>query len=222
MNGFYVLAKPCINRSTSSPFFYPDESVKIGDAPTCPKCGNSLGMCKSVGEYIVEIEFPKDSAEDVCFGPDDEVLFSERLKTSFESSQLKGADFQPVKVAKVCTHKRKSLSIPEYYRTSISRSRALVDVKASGFEVEGKIKCKECYLSKGGIIRYRRIVFVPDTWSGEDIFYARGLPGTIITSQRLYDMFSSIGLPADLLIPAEKYSIDHFPGVRVSRWRWPF
>jgi hypothetical protein len=72
------------------------------------------------------------------------------------------------------------------------------------------VNCEECNLD-GLIKRFRRVVLVPDTWSGEDVFFARGLPGTIITSQKFYDVFVRLELSADFLMPIEKFSYDHYP-----------
>jgi hypothetical protein len=48
----------------------------------------------------------------------------------------------------------------------------------------------------------------PRTWTGEDVFIARGLAGTIITSESFYDFYVSNNINAGELIPAEEYSID--------------
>ena len=163
-----------------------------------------------IGDIVVELELWGSSADDICFGPGEQVLFSSRLKAAFESSQLKGTGFQFAKVSKVKSHKKGRPDIPSYYLTSIGRSQAIVDPIASGMEWESKVDCEECHLD-GILKRFRRIVLVPDTWSGEDIFFARGLPGTIITSQRFQETIVSIGLTAELLIPINEFSIDLYP-----------
>src|SRR5687768_16800236 len=40
------------------------------------------------------------------------------------------------------------------------------------------------YESKRDSERLRRVVLQPHSWSGEDIFFARGLPGTVFVSER--------------------------------------
>jgi hypothetical protein len=207
MSGFYVLVN---NTKTSSTVFLPTDSVVIGNAPKCSKCGKYLGMCPLIGEVVVELELWNNSADDVCFGPGDEILFSSRLKDAFESSHLIGADFRSVKIARVKSHKRGKSTIPQYYLTHISRSRVIVDAAASNIEWEGKIDCEECHLD-GIMKRFKQIVLVPGTWNGEDIFFARGLPGIIITSQRFLEICIGIGLPTDFLVPIDKFSIDHYP-----------
>jgi len=213
MNEFYVLANSFGDRKTSSTDFLPSDFVAIGDAPKCPLCGKYIGMCPLVGKVAVDLEIWNDSADDVCFGPGDEVLFSLRLKNAFEFAQLKGTTFRTVEVGKVKSHKRGKPIIPPYYLTNISRSRAIVDATASGIEWDGNVDCEECHLD-GIIKRFKKIVLLPGSWSGEDIFFARGLPGIIITSKKFHAISDSIGLPSDLMIPIGKFSVDYYPCTR--------
>jgi hypothetical protein len=117
----------------------------------------------------------------------------------------------PAEIVHVKSRKRKLLNeCPRYFLASISRSRAAIDAKASGFEWEGEPTCPECRL--GGIIkRWSRIIIEPGTWSGEDIFYARGLSGTIFVTERFREMYLTHGLRSGVFIPAEEFGHDYYP-----------
>ena len=93
---------------------------------------------------------------------------------------------------------------------SIVRSRAVIDRKLSELILDEPWSCKECRL--GGIIkRINKIVIEKNTWSGEDLFFARGLPGTIITTERFKDFFFDAGIRNGELIEATQYQFDHYP-----------
>ncbi len=62
----------------------------------------------------------------------------------------------------------------------------------------------------GIIKRARRVVVQPGTWSGEDGFIARGLPGTILAHERFKVFCGSEGFTNVNLIPAEDYSLDDY------------
>lgn len=92
----------------------------------------------------------------------------------------------------------------------------MLDESASGLEREddGAV-CSECGL--GGIIkRLRRVILRPDTWSGEDVFFARGLPGTILTSERFKSLCETAGLANCSFVDAEAFSFDHYPQERAA------
>ncbi|MBI4719476.1 MAG: hypothetical protein HY763_16900 [Planctomycetes bacterium] len=57
--------------------------------------------------------------------------------------------------------------------------------------------------------RWKRIVLEPETWSGEDIFIARGC-SAIITSERFRDFVERHKLLNIVLVPAEEYDYDFY------------
>jgi hypothetical protein len=149
---------------------------------------------------------------DFAFTGGDHVLISARLRDLFVKAQLVGfSRLLPAEIVHVKSRKRKLLNeCPRYFLASISRSRAAIDTKASGFEWEGEPTCQEC--RSGDIIkRWSRIIIEPGTWSGEDIFYARGLSGTIIVTERFRDMYLEHGLRNGVFIPAEEFGHDFYP-----------
>jgi hypothetical protein len=89
----------------------------------------------------------------------------------------------PVKVVRVKRRKRGTGDPPDYWLASIQRSRAMLDDTASGLVREEAPLCEECRV--GGVIKQvDRVILRPGTWSGEDVFFARGLQGTVLVSER--------------------------------------
>jgi hypothetical protein len=66
--------------------------------------------------------------------------------------------------------------------------------------------CSEC--RDNGIERLDRIVFEPETWSGEDILFARGLPGIEIASERFKSFCDDRAFANCVLIDAMRFSFD--------------
>ena len=88
----------------------------------------------------------------------------------------------------------------------------MVDDRASGIDYESRWTCEECRI--GHMKRLRTLVLEPNTWSGEDVFIPRGLPGTIVTSERFKQFCDRHAFTNCLLIPAERYHFDFFPWER--------
>jgi hypothetical protein len=62
--------------------------------------------------------------------------------------------------------------------------------------------------------RWQRVILEPGSWTGEDIFHARGLPATYITSERFKEVCERYRIANAVLIPAEEYGYDFYPWER--------
>lgn len=214
---FFVLQNPRAGRGEAVTDFVPVDGALMGDAPRCPVCEKYIGLRPLTPPVTVELEGWGASWGDIAFGPADQVLISGRLKTAFAEAGLSGfTRFDPVLVAKT---KRRRPSIsgspPEYWLGTVARSQAMLDESASGLERDDGTVCPECGLA-GVNKRLRRVVLRPDTWSGEDVFFARGLPGTILVSERFKSLCETAGLTNCSLVDAEKFSFDHYPQERAG------
>jgi len=191
--------------------FLPIDGALTGDAPRCNLCDKYVGMRPLLPPVRVELEGWGSSWGDVVFGPGDQVLISERLKGLFTDAGLRGfLRYDPVDVVKA---KRRGGaaegSPPNYWLAAVARSRAVLDAAASGLERDNAPVCTECGL--GGVVkRLRRIVLQPNNWSGEDVFFARGLSGTILTTERFKSLCDSAELANCSLVPAEAFSFDFY------------
>jgi len=189
------------------------EPVNTGEAAKCPECGDFISGLPWLAPYQAELEVWGKAFGDIAFGPCDEYLVSERFIKLYHEWELAGLDgFHEVDIVKVIRRGGSQLRTPppKYYCVTIARSRAAIDIEASGLELRDPPTCNEC--KEGFIIRTKRIMLEPDTWSGEDIFRARGTSGMVLTSKRFKDFFYESQINNGVLIPAEKYSFDFYPG----------
>jgi hypothetical protein len=213
---FFVLEHPKDAVDEALTDFLPGPGTKLGEAPRCARCRDGIGMIPSVPPIRVEIETWGKQFGDVAIGAGSEVLVSNRFKDAFLSSGLTGfPQFTPAQVVKVIARQGRVLtSMPNYFLAIPGRSRAVVDDRASGIGYGRRWTCMECRI--GYIKRLRRIVLESNTWSGEDVFFPRGLPGTIMTSARFKQFCDQYAFTNCLLIPAERYHFDFFPWERAS------
>jgi hypothetical protein len=92
----------------------------------------------------------------------------------------------------------------------VPRSRTAINFGASNFEWNKAPTCPECGV--GDIIkRWKRIVIDGSTWNGEDVFFARGLPGEIIVSSQFKDFCESNIIQGAIFLPTETYGRDFYP-----------
>lgn len=141
------------------------------------------------------------------------MLISLRFRELYHRHGLKGlSGFEPVEVIKVKSRRKKMPDPPPYFRAVVGRGRTAIDVVASGFEwLEGPT-CTEC--RDAHIVRWQRIVIEQETWTGDDIFIARGLSGTFIVSKKFKDVCESNDVTNAIFVPAESYGHDFYPGMK--------
>jgi Immunity protein family (Imm11) len=209
---FYVL-DPQAKDSKLRTDFFNDELSKVGQVPKCAVCGGNIGMLPVLPPRRVELKVWGRHFGDLAFGTGDDLLVSERFRDAFVRSGLVGfSGFAPAEIVKVVARLRNiPIQLPSYFVAVPGRSRAAVDDRASGLEYEKRWTCEECRI--GSMMRLRRLVLEPGTWSGEDVFIARGLPGTIITSERFKKFCEQGAFTNCVLVEAAHYHFDVFPGL---------
>lgn len=207
---FFVLQK-CIHADPmAGTEFTAADTANIGDAPCCPVCGQFVGMLPLTPPVRVNIEGWGREWGDVCFGSGTQLLFSDRARQIFlNAGSVSREQFSVAEVVRIQSH-RSMPKPPTYWLTSIPASKAAIDTAASGLARENGPICSVCRLG-GTIKKVSRIVLEPDTWQGEDIFIARGLPGTILVSERFERLCLDEGLLNCLPIPAEDFNFDFYP-----------
>ena len=211
---FFVLEHPKDPVDDALTDYLPADGTTRGDAPHCPKCAAAVGSKRWLPPMRVELETWGKRFGELAFGTGNSVLVAERFKDAFQSSGLTGFfEFAPAEVVKLIARRGKVPKPMRNYFVAIpGRSRAVVDDRASGIDYDRPWTCDEC---RGGLImRLRRLVLEPNTWSGEDVFIARGLPGTIITSERFKEFCDRNAFSNCLLIEAERYHFDFYPWLR--------
>jgi hypothetical protein len=186
------------------------DPVRLGDAPLCHRCGRALGPLSTLPPMRGSLRVWTERAGDVVRSPGGPFIVSKRLWDCFQRAGLVGLrPIGEVEITKV-KHRRLILPIPRYLSCEVARSGAAVDSIASGLVREGGAVCPEC--RTGGIIkRWKGVVLEVGTWTGEDIFTPRGLPGTILASARFAEMVRTNQLLNCNLTPAETSGHDFHP-----------
>jgi hypothetical protein len=156
----------------------------------------------------VELEtFGAQYGDIVQLGSD--LLVSERFRLIYAESGLCGlTGFDPVEVVKVKRRGKRLGSPPAYFKAAVPRTRAAIDQSASEFVWEDPTSiCHDCRID--GIIKsYRRVILEAGTWTGEDIFYARGSTGVQIVTSRFRETCEANRILNVVFIPAEEYGHD--------------
>ena len=184
-----------------------------GDALRCRGCGRYVGGLKWLAPYRAELALHGREFGDFVFGGGDDFLVSQNFVTIYRRHGLTGlSGLEPVEIVKVKSRRKKGPEPPPYFHVVVSRSRTAIDLAASGFEWLEPPNCMECRL--GDIIRWKRIVIEDGTWTGEDIFIARGLSGTILTSERFKVVCNDNHITNAIFVPAESYGHDFYPGLK--------
>lgn len=207
---FFVLRNPKAGRGSAVTDFLPISKSRMGDAPRCPLCGRFVGMMPLRPPVAVELEAWGSQWGEIAFGPGDQILISDKLKNAFVLGGLKGfTRLDAVRVIKTRKHTSTIGPQPAYELASIQRGGAAVDESRSGLVRDAPPACEEC--RTGGIVRrIDRLILEPNTWTGEDIFFARGLPGIIITSERFKRFCADHSLSNCCLLPAQDFSFDFY------------
>ena len=209
---FYVLDNPSDTERGAVTDFTQSKPMNLGEAPTCPICGGFIGSLPWLPPYRAELEVWGKDYGDIAFGPGNELMVAQRVADAFKHEGLFGfSGFNEVDIVKVIRRGGSKIAShpPRYFCVAIARGRAAIDVEASKMVHEEPFTCPEC--RSGLIKRIGRIVLEEGTWSGEDVFFARGLPGTILASERFKAFFDRYSVNNGVLIDAADYSIDFYP-----------
>jgi hypothetical protein len=187
---FYVLAckESSEYGSEYDTEFLAAEDAKYGEAPRCPVCGRFTGGRRWLPPLRVELELHGRHFGDVVtgFGGSD-LLVSPRFEEVYRSNGLAGLEgFEQVEIVKVRSRHRVTPEPPAYRRVDVAPSEVAIDVEETGVVRGGPIECSYCLTST--INGIRGVVIDETTWSGEDVFVPRGLPGTITVSERFRDV----------------------------------
>lgn len=206
---FFVLRNPRAEEGSATTDFIPASNAVLGDAPRCRICGGYTGLRPLLAPLEVDVEAWGQSWGDVAFGPGDQVLISEKSKRAFENEGVRGFErIEPVTVRR--SRRRgefKAASSPRYWLATIIHGTGFIDDDQSGLRRSAAQVCCECGL--GGVLHgLKRVVLTPGSWSGEDVFYARGLPGTILVSRRFKHVVEASGLAGFQFENGDDYELD--------------
>lgn len=205
---FFVLENDLLGPNDTQ--FRDVKPINLGDAPLCPRCNSALGSLTWQPPYRVALEIHGQSPGDFVRGSGSSRLISKRMAEAFQTEGLTGLlDFQPVEVVRVRNkHRDKAPSaLPSYLVVNVSFfGTSAVDVGRSRLRYDKPVTCPAC--RSAGLESAHGFVLEPNTWQGEDVFRARGLPGIIIVSERFAEFVQRHGFTNMKLIPTEEYVWD--------------
>lgn len=176
---FFVVARGGVNTSYDTQYLKAEGSV-FGDAPRCEECGTFVGLRAWLPPFRAELIAHGKSWGDFVFFSASDFLVSSRVKTAFETSRMTGLeDFARIEVVSY----EGLLDAPhEYYRVVVTRSLAAVDEERSQVVRAERYSCPRCRSAEVDAIN--GFVLESESLPSEDIFFARGLPGIVIASDR--------------------------------------
>lgn len=194
--------------------------IETGPLPAvCETCGRPLSMLPWLPPIRVVLETWGSGFGDLAGAPGGDLLISERFRDLIVTHDVRGfSGFEPVEVVKVKRRSRFGGVPPKYFRVTVDLTNAAIDPTASGLEWGDANICPAC-LCGDELLRWRSVVVVPDTWSGEDVFIARGLPGTIVASERFKAICDNASLRNVVFVPTEEYEHDFSPSDNIRRAR---
>jgi hypothetical protein len=178
------------------------DDANIGEAAFCDVCGLAVGSREWLPPFKVEIEAWGTRYGDFVFGPGPSLLVSSRFKEIYEKERLKGfSGFEPVEIVRVVRQKKLPGMPPAYLRVNVVRGETAVDPVASGVEWKDDPVCPRCLIGRE-LKRRQRIVIDEKTWTGDDIFFARGLTGVFVASRRFKEVCEANGIANAVFVPS--------------------
>lgn len=209
---FYVLLNP--TEKDGGVFaltdYVSEDPLNTGEALRCELCGHDRSMLPWLPPYRVSLEPWTNRFGDIAFGGT-ELLVTEELMFSFRESGLTGLKLLgPVEIAKVVRRggARPSGPPPPYLCVRPVYSNTRSDPIASGRNPKRTKMCDACLTGfEPGL---KRVVIVEPSWTGEDIFFAVGMSGRFITSERFKTWFDQNEVNNGLLVPCDEYAEDEF------------
>ncbi|MGZ3459340.1 MAG: hypothetical protein ACXU86_12655 [Archangium sp.] len=180
----------------------------VGEASQCPRCGRFFGALPWLPPYRVSLNLYGKELGDFVRGFAD-ALISERFAEAFRAEGLTGFEgFHPVEVVRVRRQRRgpKPTTVPRYFLVTPVFGSAAVDEARSRIRRSSPITCDWC--RAGGVEAIHGFALEPGSWNGDDVFLARGLPGSFIISERFARFVAQHGFTNLSLIPTEEYVWD--------------
>lgn len=216
MSNFYVLKPDGGRFGTKWAYGEEAEPTKIGDSAafSCPVCAMEMGMLQWLPPHYLKLSSAKpEKWGDFLWGTVFPMMVSSRFKELYESEKLSGITkyYPPATIVRVGRKKTGDLlpELPIYHLVDIVWNGANLDDERSGV-IRKRL---ECGYHRGAVEVVEQVVLEANSWTGADIFEARGLPGDILVSERFKQVIEQNKLTNALFIPTEKYAYDeHRPG----------
>ena len=206
-SGFAVLLGGGVGSSHDTEMLEADPLI-LGDAPRCEVCGLYSGGRPWLPPHRAELTLRGSHWGDFAFRGDggEDFLISERAAELYRGEKLRGlSGFEQVDIARA---KGTDEEPPPYLHVAVGRSQAAVDERGSSLIRPEPPTCQRC--RSAGLEAIHGFALEPSSWSGEDVFFARGLTGVVVVSRRFRDFVHSHALTNVRLTPTESYEWDPY------------
>jgi hypothetical protein len=181
------------------------EPVHLGDSLHCPECGINFTSLRWLPPYRAMIKAYGPELGDVAFSGMS-ILVSHRFRLAWEGAHLRGIDeFTPLERVRV-RPARLGKGAVSYYHVEVRHFGTRIDLQRSLIEYDKPITCDKCL--SAGADTVRGFAIDERSWTGEDIFVAWGMPGSIIVTDRVRQLRDEYDLKNVNLTPVEEYFWD--------------
>ena len=180
----------------------------VGDAPECAACHGLVGMLPWLAPYHVEIIVHGSKLGDLIKGSGMSLLVSDGFRKAWENEGLQGiTEFSPLTRLRI-RPARLGRQPHTYFHITPQHFKTRVDLARSLMEFERPITCYVCINSAAESIR--GFTIDESSWSGEDLFIAWGIFGSVIVTDRVRQMRDKYGLTNMNMTPVEEYLSDPY------------
>lgn len=180
------------------------DPVIHGEAPLCVVCGAVLGRLPWRPPHRADLTLHGSTWGDFAFrnGSESEFLITERAARVFNDEHVIGLEgCDEVEIARAVGGREP----PQYLYVAVVRSGAAVDFQRSSLTL-AESGCDQCLAI--GLDAIHGFALAEGSWTGEDIFLPRGLPGVVVATRRFVEVVNGHGLTNVRFIPTESYDWD--------------
>jgi hypothetical protein len=133
----------------------------------------------------------------------EDILISEQAAQLFRDEGLSGlTGFEPVEITRI-VGSSESMPPPTYLHVAVIRTDATVDEQRSSLIRPEPASCNRC--RSAPLEGVRGFALQSPSWTGEDVFFTRGLSGVVIASQKFSGFVDRHDLANVRFVPTERY-----------------
>ena len=183
--------------------------------PSCPACARPIGRLPWLAPHEVQLKQPRRVGDFVSGAGGSAFLASERFVEAWQDSTLSGIDrLLDITVVRMgTTASARSLPRPHLHGVTPVHSMTRVDYTKMGVQWSvhpDRAYCRTCGPGGGGLggiaRSWQRIMVDPQSWTGDDMFFAINFPGTILLSESAAAFIEHHRFSNAQLIPADDYA----------------
>lgn len=189
------------------------------DYEWCVSCGRSVSRTRELPPLKIKLSSGKPQKwGDFAWGAFFTPLVSDEFRHLYEREKMTGIKFfyPTAEIVRVGTRKTGDFpaDLPTYYFIEILWGGANQDDDASGvvrktvLNSDASDYCSYCHQGGGEIMRQRGVFIEPSSWTGVDIFEARGGPPYPMVSEKFKQVVENSDLKNYHFVPIENFAYD--------------